>query len=318
MISDDTEHACLAALALIRAGDPRGSGPEPANPADPDRFAGSLAWRLRGWFAALPAAVGFATLRACLKLWLGVSPRKSGVFSAGNGPAMRAPVLGACLAGDPERLVTVVRASTRLTHTDPRAEEGALAIALAAAHAVERGPDGIDAQGLLETIRGRSLTDELRRSLDAVAEHHERGAPAEELASSLGLNGGVTGYMLHTVPMALAAWLASPADVRGCVERIVRLGGDADSTGAIVGGLAGATAGEAAVPAEWLAGIWDWPLSIAWLRHLGRALGARFGGGSAGEDTGAPSFFWPALPLRNIVFGTLAVGHGLRRMLPPY
>jgi ADP-ribosylglycohydrolase len=30
-----------------------------------------------------------ATARSILKLWLGFSPQKSGVFSAGNGPAMR-------------------------------------------------------------------------------------------------------------------------------------------------------------------------------------------------------------------------------------
>jgi hypothetical protein len=44
-----------------------------------------LARRLRGWLAAMPAAVGFGTLRAILKLWMGFPPSRSGVRSAGNG-----------------------------------------------------------------------------------------------------------------------------------------------------------------------------------------------------------------------------------------
>src|SRR5438128_9311927 len=71
MCSDDTEHACMTVQALLHS---RG---------EPGAFARSLAWRLRWWIAALPAGVGLATLRACVKLWLGFSPSRSGVRSAG-------------------------------------------------------------------------------------------------------------------------------------------------------------------------------------------------------------------------------------------
>ena len=81
MISDDTEHLCITGQALLAA------------PGRTAEFARSLAWRLRGWLLGLPAGVGFATLRAILKLCVGVSPDRSGVHSAGNGPAMRAPVI---------------------------------------------------------------------------------------------------------------------------------------------------------------------------------------------------------------------------------
>src|SRR3954471_18836892 len=80
MASDDTEHACLTAQALITSA------------GDAERFAGDLARRLRWWFLGLPAGIGRATARACLKLWLGYPPGRSGVFSAGNGPAMRSPI----------------------------------------------------------------------------------------------------------------------------------------------------------------------------------------------------------------------------------
>ncbi|GMQ74851.1 MAG: hypothetical protein BMS9Abin01_0091 [Gammaproteobacteria bacterium] len=119
MVSDDAEQTCLVAQALIVAG------------GNHEIFLKRLARGLRLWMLGLPAGVGFATLRACLKLWLGVSPKRSGVFSAGSGPAMRSAILGAAVH-DRDELVTLVRLSTRITHTDPKAEYGALAVALAA------------------------------------------------------------------------------------------------------------------------------------------------------------------------------------------
>ena len=98
-------------------------------------FRWNFAWRLRFWLLALPAGVGFATLKAMLKLWLGVSSERSGVFSAGNGPAMRAAILGVVF-DDRMMMQEFVRASTRITHTDPKAEYGALAVALAANHSM--------------------------------------------------------------------------------------------------------------------------------------------------------------------------------------
>jgi ADP-ribosyl-[dinitrogen reductase] hydrolase len=120
VFSDDTEHACLTAQAMLVSG------------GDLAKFRRDLAKRLRWWAAGLPAGTGRATIKACAKLWLGWSPERSGVFSAGNGPAMRSPILGVCLGGDRDLLVQFNRASTRMTHTDPKAEWGSLAVAWAA------------------------------------------------------------------------------------------------------------------------------------------------------------------------------------------
>src|SRR5688572_18626387 len=62
MVSDDTEHACMTAQALLASG------------GDPRRFVRSLAWRLRWWLLGLPAGVGKATAQAVVKLWLGFPP----------------------------------------------------------------------------------------------------------------------------------------------------------------------------------------------------------------------------------------------------
>lgn len=295
MCSDDTEHACMTAQALLASG------------GDPDRFARSLAWRLRGWLLGLPAGVGSATLRAVLKLWVGFPPGRSGVRSAGNGPAMRAPVIG-LYADDPGRRRALVRASTRLTHTDPRAEQGALAVAIAAAVGQARGP-GVTLADFLAAA-GDDLTDpELTAAVGAMRPPLAAGASVAEYAATLGLTTGVSGYVNHTVPVALYAWLRHPADLRAAVESVVMLGGDTDSVGAVAGALVGATAGAAAVPAEWVSRLWEWPRSPRWLRRLGEALAT--GGGPV-------PLFWPGLIVRNAAFAAVVIGHGVRRLLPPY
>lgn len=309
MTSDDAEHACLTAQAMLAA------------PADARRFGNSLAWRLRGWLLAMPAAVGWATLRSITKLWLGFSPTRSGVFSAGNGPAMRAPVIGACLADDPERLIQYVRVSTRMTHTDPKAEEGALVVALAAAHGVRKGPGNISYRELLDEIETHVRQGELLRALQKIRFHLDQGSSTTEFARDMGYSQGVSGYMLHTVPAALYCWLSHPDDVEKAIEEIILLGGDADSTGAIVGALVGATAGASAIPASWLDGIKDWPRSVTWMKRLGEQLAMVFETGKplpTNDSPGPLSLFWPAIPLRNMLFLAVALGHGFRRMLPPY
>lgn len=64
-----------------------------ASGGEPEAFVRSLAWRLRGWLLGVPAGVGLATLRSGIRLWLGVPPSRSGVYSAGNGPSMQAGLL---------------------------------------------------------------------------------------------------------------------------------------------------------------------------------------------------------------------------------
>jgi ADP-ribosylglycohydrolase len=301
MVSDDTEHAVLVGRALLEA--PGGEG----------NFARALARGLRWWIAGIPAGVGLATLRASLKLWAGFSPSRSGVWSAGNGPAMRSALLGACLGDDPERLRAYVRASTRLTHTDPRAERGAFLVALAA----NARPD---ANSFLAGAR-KSLPDadaELTGLLLRVEESLARGATPAEFAGSLGLHRGVTGYVYHTVPVCLYSWLRYPGDFRRAVEEVILLGGDADTTGAIVGAVVGSSVGPAAIPEEWLVGVRDWPWSVAWLRELAERLARRFPASGTSPDVAPPPYSRPGRLLRNALFAAVVLAHGFRRLAPPY
>ncbi len=306
LVSDDTEHTCLVARALLR------------RPDGAAAFARSLAWGLRWWLLRLPAGTGRATARSVLKLWAGFPPSRSGVYSAGNGPAMRAALLGVCLRND-EALRAHVRASTRLTHTDPRAERGALLVALAARHGAARGPEGVDASAFLAEARQVAAGDaELAGLLDRLEEHRARRASAAEWADALGLRRGVSGYIYHTVPVALYGWLRWPGDFRRAVEEVIVLGGDADTTGAITGAVCGATTGADGIPAEWLAGLVDWPLSVRWMRRLAERLAEQFPQEGEGKRRGPLRLCWPALLPRNLLFLLLVLGHGFRRLLPPY
>ncbi|MEO0843415.1 MAG: ADP-ribosylglycohydrolase family protein, partial [Cyanobacteria bacterium J06643_5] len=120
MISDDTEHTCMVAQSLI------------VSAGNTSVFTKQLAYRLKFWLLGLPAGIGSATLKSIIKLWLGFPADKSGVFSAGNGAAMRSTIIGVCYGNDIQKLRELVKASTRITHTDIKAEYGALAVALAA------------------------------------------------------------------------------------------------------------------------------------------------------------------------------------------
>ena len=226
-------------------------------------------------------------------------------MSAGNGAVMRAPIIGAWFE-DPDRIAPFVAASTAITHRDPRAHSGALAIAIATHHAVW-DPE-ILSSVVLDDIRHRVADVELMTALDRVEHALARQIEPVELASELGLERGVTGYVHHTVPMCLHAWLRAPRDFRQAVGDVVMLGGDSDTTGAIVGALAGASTGESGIPPEWLA-ISDFPRSIGWIRQLAARLA---------ERSHPLPLWWPAVPIRNALFTAIVLVTGLRRLLPPY
>ena len=87
-VSDDTDHTLLVARALM------------AEPHSATRYEKFFARRLRWWLAGLPVGVGRATYLSILRLYFGYRPERSGINSAGNGPAMRSALVGAFFAND--------------------------------------------------------------------------------------------------------------------------------------------------------------------------------------------------------------------------
>lgn len=303
MVSDDTEHACMVAQALIASGN------------DVESFTRQLARRLRLWLMSMPAGTGLATLRACCKLCLGVSPANSGVFSAGNGPAMRSPILGAAI-DDHERLKQFVRASTRITHTDPKAEYGALAVAIAANLACRDST--IDGHEFVQTLRrhfAEQPADELLQLLDQAVESVTRNETPRTFAASLGLARGVSGYVYHTVPVAIHAWLSHQQAFRQAIMEVVRCGGDTDSTAAIVGGIIGCSVGQEGIPADWIQGLCEWPRTVSWMEQLAEQLHEVEASGIPARPLSLPPL---GIVARNSFFLGVVLTHGFRRLLPPY
>ena len=306
MVSDDTEHACMTAASLLE------------HPDDPERFGRALAGRLRTWFLSLSAGIGMATARACLKLWLGWPPQRSGVWSAGNGPAMRAPVIGAFLYDRPDQMRDAVRMSTRLTHTDPKAEEGAWVVATAASVALRHMPETLSAEAFIEVVLDKINGPELKQRLAKALELLKRNQPAIDYIRTWKTDDGVSGYINETVPAAIYCWLKHRGDVRRTVEEVVMLGGDADTTGAIAGALAGATSGRTAIPRDWIDGLWEWPRTVTWIDRLAERLMRRMNCRNSAERIDPPNVSWCLIPIRNVLFLSIVLGHGLRRLLPPY
>jgi ADP-ribosylglycohydrolase len=303
MVSDDTEHACMTMQALIASGD------------NVEVFAKQLARRLRLWLLSLPAGIGLATLKATTRLCLGVPPHRSGIFSAGNGPTMRSAVLGAAIE-DLELLSQFVRASTQITHTHPQAEHGALAVALAARWAASGSP--VRPSEYAAQLRLLLPGEQARRFhelIDQAAYSAAHGETAEAFAESLGLHRGVTGYVYHTVPVALQAWFRHPTDIAEAIVGVIRCGGDTDSVAAVAGGIIGCATGKDGIPVDWLNRLCEWPRTTRWMEQLALRLHEARSRAAPLHPPTLPA--WGVLP-RNACFTTIVLSHGLRRLLPPY
>lgn len=282
MVSDDTEHAVMAAQAWID-----GAG-------DPEIFRRSLRGRLKWWFARLPAGIGLATLRSCLKMWLGLG--RTGVYSAGNGPAMPAPVLGV-LCDDLDELCRLVKISTELTHTDPKAYRGALAVALLAWYET-RHPDRTT-KAITAAILQQIGDNEFSDCLQTYAPDPKRG---------------ITGYMYHTVPAVFQTWQAYRDRPAEGLDSLIRQGGDTDTTAAIFGGIVGVRHGEnlfAAVSGTWCEPLLTPDFFAALAKQADEAR-------QSGRPQKARRFGGMVTFARNLLMMPVVLAHGFRRLLPPY
>lgn len=298
MWSDDTEHTIMTTQALLRSG------------GDVHRFTRSFAWELRWWILGLPAGTGLATARAILKLWLGFPPWRSAVFSAGNGPCMRAAIVGAFHASDSKLRYLFTGAHAKTTHRDPKAFTAALAVAdLAALLSQSEQPPALET--ILETLRQRESDPEWVRIVSAMEECVRSGAPLAEFQRRIGSdpNRGVSGYAYHTVPVVLFLGITNDWEFRSTLSQVLDAGGDADSAGAIAGALCGVFGGRGAIPKDWVSGIAEWPTTTRSLNTLAEAL-------SSGHPIRIRPRWFPVLLARNLFFLTVVLFHGFLRFVP--
>lgn len=226
--SDDTQHAVLTLDSIYSSG------------YDSLKFRKILGWRLACWFLSVPPGIGFATLRSCIKLIIGLRAPGSGVWSAGNGPAMRALIIGWIFWDDIDEMTEFVGISTKTTHSNPKAFIGAMILARTVG--TLRGGSRNDVRELWRHAGDKELQD----MVDAAVTIED---PAEFL-SATGQHHGVGGYIYHTVASAFHAWWHHPDGFELAVSAALGMGGDTDSAAAVVAALCGA---EGQTPPErWL------------------------------------------------------------------
>ena len=205
---------------------------------------------------------------------------------------------------------------TQITHYDFQALYGVTAVYRAAEFAEGGRGKPFDSDGALLWLNFCwTDEDDFSHNLNRIEPAYRASRSLSEFAAELNLSRGVTGYIAHTVPVAIYAFLKHPDDYRSAIESVIRLGGDTDTVAAITGALVGIRVGKAGIPPEWLNRYADWPRSVAWMESLGERLAE-----GSWRETPQPAvrLAWWVIPFRNFVFFLIVLGHIFRRMLPPY
>jgi hypothetical protein len=169
--------------------------------------------------------------------------------------------------------------------------------------------------GFTKRLRACGTGDEWSQVCRRLEEAIVTKTTVKDFACSLGLQNGITGYAFHTVPVAIYAWLRHPQDFRKALVEALNCGGDTDTVGAIVGALVGSSVGEDGIPKDWLGRVWEWPRTAGKMRILAaRLVQAK----QLGQPQAEVAYAWVAILPRNLFFLLIVLGHGLRRLLPPY
>jgi ADP-ribosyl-[dinitrogen reductase] hydrolase len=229
-----------------------------------------IAWSREGYMSSMPELgcfdIGIGT-RSVLKAW-GAHFKEKGYGEAGseiaravtqegqkmvdslftresncgNGSLMRViPIALAFHAVSVDEAVEYARLSSKVTHPHPRCQE-ACSMHI---HLAVRAMQGSDKAALAEIIATTSFQDDqLRQRLDRYKSIDSWVQQPENNIRS-------TGYVIDTFEAALWAFFTTATFEEGAI-RAVNLGHDADTVGAVYGGLAGAYYGFETIPARWM------------------------------------------------------------------
>lgn len=174
------------------------------------------------------------------------------VGQAGNGTAMRTAALGLWFDSD-ESLISVVADVSRITHQDSRSVAGGVAIAMAAKQL--SSASDINPQTFCRSLADacRDINSEMADLLQQLPKHlndegvmdfiAHAGQRSPEFEKPI-----ITPFVIPTVLASIYSILTCPDSWLGAVTFAVRLGGDVDTLGAIVGALAGARHGIDSIP----------------------------------------------------------------------
>ena len=211
-VTDDTEMSLCLARAILESG-----GWDLKAVAD-----AFLAW-MRGKPVDIGSTVRRGIRDYLLKGQLETPPNE---WDAGNGAAMRMVPVALFTLGDDRLFRKLVVAQAHLTHNHPLSD----AACITAGQMVQAALLGAD-----------------RFALHAIARELVARHPTFRFND---YSGRASGYVVETMQTVLH-FLFTTGSFEECLIGVVNQGGDADTTGAIAGMIAGALYGEEAIPAAW-------------------------------------------------------------------
>lgn len=234
--TDDTQMSIYLTESLVRM-----------NGFDPDDVAKSyLAWFESGDCRGM----GGTTRDALTKVKNGASWKESGMTGekiGGNGTAMRAAPIGIFYRNDLNKVIEVVSTDAIITHNVPEAIAGSIAIAVANALLVTRQAEP---KNIIDAVLPFIPPSAVRQHI-VVAKR----ILAEDLDGEAGLRIlGTMGYVVETVAAALYC-VSKYTTYQNTVIAAVKGGGDADTTAAIAGAMAGSYYGLEGIPEKYRKGV---------------------------------------------------------------
>ena len=196
--------------------------------------------------------MGARLLMTQIKAGLGWRTQSASLFggsgSYGNGSGMRIPPLGAYFADNIPKVVEQARLASEITHMNPEGIAGGIAIAVATALAWQTRGETLSRQAFIAKIlpyvpesavkvniqQAHDLTDEL---------------PIADVVNAIGNGSQISSQ--DTMPFVL--WSAGEKldDYENALWQTMSVGGDVDTTCAMVGGIVAVHAGEGCIPQEW-------------------------------------------------------------------
>ncbi|MFY9327031.1 MAG: ADP-ribosyl-[dinitrogen reductase] hydrolase [Georgfuchsia sp.] len=186
------------------------------------------------WMRSKPVDIGNTVRRNLIHFRQTGSPlAPASEHDAGNGAVMRLlPAVLVTLGASEEAVVAAVQTQARVTHNNALSDAACKFLALA----------------VQDAVRGASLRDIYRGHIQpflvAYPIYNWRGRR----------NDNPSGYVVDTLRTVLQS-LMNTGDFEECLIDVVNRGGDADTTGAIAGMLAGALYGLESLPARWISAL---------------------------------------------------------------
>jgi ADP-ribosyl-[dinitrogen reductase] hydrolase len=211
-VTDDTEMSLCIARGIAQAGGWSFTG---------------IADNLAAWLRSKPIDVGDTCRRGIRNYMVqGIMETPPNEWDGGNGAAMRMLPVGLFTLGDSALMEALAVQQAHLTHNH----------ALSDAACISFGK-------LVHLALTERSMSRMRREADQLT----AAFPTFGFDPYRGL---ATGYVVDTMQTVLHCFFRSRS-FEGCVVDTVNQGGDADTTGAIAGALAGAYYGEGGIPARW-------------------------------------------------------------------